>query len=81
MTVMKRPSESSSSDDTASLFRSSDFGVIRISGFLNWRIIWRRSAWKICAGVVGCSTCMLFSAQSCRKRSMRADECSGPWPS
>ena len=28
-----------------------------------------------------CTTSMLFSAQSVRKRSMRALECSGPWPS
>jgi hypothetical protein len=33
------------------------------------------------AGVVMLATWMLFSAQSCRKRSRRAEECSGPWPS
>ena len=43
--------------------------------------ICRRSRWKYCAGVVQLHTCMLSSAQSCRKRSMRALECSGPWPS
>ena len=43
--------------------------------------ICRRSRWKYCAGVVQLHTCILFSAQSDRKRSMRALECSGPWPS
>ena len=52
-----------------------------MTGLRKGPIIWRRSAWKICAGVVGCSTCMLFSAHSCRKRSRRAEECSGPCPS
>ena len=33
------------------------------------------------AGVDGTQTCMLCSAQSCRKRSSLAEECSGPWPS
>ena len=56
-------------------------GVITISGLRNGRSICRRSRWKICAGVDGTQTCMLCSAQSCRKRSGRADECSGPCPS
>ena len=50
---------SSSSDDTASLWRSSDFGVITISGLRTARSICRRSMWNICAGVVGTHTCML----------------------
>ena len=37
--------------------------------------------WKNCAAVEGTQTWMLCSAQSCRKRSSRADECSGPCPS
>ena len=45
------------------------------------RSICRRSMWNICAGVVGTQTCMLSSAHSCRKRSRRAELCSGPWPS
>ncbi|MNS78540.1 hypothetical protein D3C72_1121570 [compost metagenome] len=81
MTVSKWPLARSDSGDTASLLRSSDFGVMITSGLRNRRIIWRRSRWKICAGVVGCTTCMLWSAQSCRKRSIRAELCSGPWPS
>ena len=32
-------------------------------------------------GVVQFATCMLSSAHICRKRSSRAEECSGPWPS
>ena len=33
------------------------------------------------AGVVTLQICQLSSAHICRKRSGRADECSGPWPS
>jgi hypothetical protein len=39
------------------LWRSSDFGVMTISGLRCLRSIWRRSRWKICAGVVGTQTC------------------------
>ncbi len=53
-------------------------GVIRTSGLRNARCFWRRSAWKYWAGVVKLPTCMFFSAQSWRKRSRRALECSGP---
>ena len=67
--------------EVESLWRSIDFGVITTSGLRTLRTICRRSMWNICAGVVGVQTCMLFAAQSCRKRSRRADECSGPWPS
>ena len=42
---------------------------------------WRRRRWKYCAAVVALQTCMLSSAAAVRNRSMRADECSGPWPS
>ena len=81
ITVWNSPFASSDRSDAASLARSSDFGVMITSGLRNSRIIWRRSRWKICAAVVGCAICMLLSAASCRKRSMRADECSGPCPS
>ena len=36
----------SSSRDTARLWRSSDFGVIRISGLRMSRLSWRRRMWK-----------------------------------
>ena len=52
-----------------------------MSGFRSGRSICRRNMWNICAGVEGTHTWMLYSAQSCRKRSSRAEECSGPWPS
>ena len=42
---------------------------------------WRRKTWKYCADVDGYTTRWLSSALSVRKRSMRALECSGPWPS
>jgi len=63
------------------LLRSSDFGVMMISGLRRLRTIWRRSTWKIWLAVVGCTICMLASAASCMKRSRRAELCSGPWPS
>src|SRR5229473_2771007 len=36
---------------------------------------------RVCAAVEGWQICMLSSAASCMKRSIRALECSGPWPS
>ena len=71
----------SSTGERAWRARSSDFGVNTISGLRTSRITWRRSTWKYCAAVVQLTTWMLSSAHSVRKRSMRADECSGPWPS
>ena len=53
ITVWNAPLVNSSSGETASLLRSSDFGVMTISGLRNVRTICRRSRWKICAGVVG----------------------------
>ncbi len=81
MTVWKLPLVNSDSGEVASLFRSSDLGVMMISGLRRLRTIWRRSTWKIWLAVVGCTTCMLVSADSCMKRSRRAELCSGPWPS
>ena len=52
-----------------------------ISGLRHLRTICRRSRWNNCAGVVGLHTCMLSSAHWFRKRSSRAELCSGPWPS
>ena len=40
------PGPKSASVETHSLWRSSDFGVITISGLRKMRRIWRRSAWK-----------------------------------
>ena len=51
--MRKLPSLSSAGRDAAAGRRSSDFGVITISGRRSaWRA-WRRSRWKYCAGVVG----------------------------
>ena len=61
--------------------RSSDFGVITTSGRCLAIRAWRRSRWKYWAGVVGLATRMLPSAAARRKRSRRAEECSGPEPS
>src|SRR5213078_1199487 len=56
------------------------FGVNNTSGRSSaWRA-WRRSKWKYCAGVVQLAIRIFPSAPSARKRSMRALECSGPWP-
>ena len=67
--------------DTARLWRSSDFGVKITSGLRNVRCIWRRSTWKMLAGVVQFATCILSPAHNCRNRSGRAELCSGPCPS
>ena len=75
------PSVSSSSALVACGRRSSDFGVITISGRCLTTLAWRRSRWKYWAGVVGLATRRLPSAASERKRSSRAEECSGPEPS
>ena len=72
---------SSSAVERAAASRSSDLGVITTSGLRLARRAWRRSRWKYWAGVEGYATCMLSSAASSRKRSRRALECSGPWPS
>ena len=81
ITVLNSPFVNSASGEVASFARSSDFGVMMISGLRNIRTIWRRSTWKIWLAVVGCTTCMLLSAASCMNRSTRAELCSGPWPS
>ena len=75
------PWVSSSGCDTASLRRSSCFGVKTISGLCSSPSVCRRSRWKYDAGVDGCATVIAFSAHSDRNRSIRADEWSGPWPS
>ncbi len=62
MTVWKLPLVNSDSGEVASLFRSSDLGVMMISGLRRLRTIWRRSTWKIWLAVVGCTTWMLVSA-------------------
>ena len=71
----------SSTDDAAALRRSSCFGVKMISGLRGRLYAWRRSRWKCDADVVGLATIMFSSAHICRKRSIRAEEWSGPWPS
>ncbi len=58
--------------------RSMAFGVKTTSGFCGRSHAWRRSRWNHDAGVEGRATIMLSSAQSCRYRSMRAEEWSGP---
>ena len=81
MTVWNVPLVNSAIGEVASLFRSSDLGVMITSGLRRLRIICRRSRWKIWLAVVGWQTCMLVSADSCMKRSRRAELCSGPCPS
>ncbi len=81
ITVWKPPLVNSDSGEVASLWRSRLLGVNTTSGLRKGRSIWRRSTWKIWPAVVGCTTCMLVSAANCRKRSRRAELCSGPCPS
>ena len=68
----------SATSDWAARSRSIDFGVKTMSGRRGRSYAWRRSRWKYDAGVVGAAAIMLSSAHSCKKRSMRADEWSGP---
>ena len=71
----------SASLEVDSFRRSRLFGVNTTSGRGSPSSPWLRSRWKYCAGVVQLARRMLSFAQSCRKRSMRALECSGPLPS
>ncbi len=77
----KRPSARCSRRLVAWGRRSRLFGVMTTSGRCLAIRAWRRSRWKYWAGVVGLATRMLPSAASWRKRSSRAEECSGPEPS
>ncbi len=67
--------------EAAAFSRSIDFGVKTTSGRLSCECTCQRSRWKYDAGVDGTATVMLSWAHICRKRSMRAEEWSGPWPS
>ncbi len=78
MTGRKWPFVKSSGALTAALSRSIDFGVKTTSGRRGRAYACRRSRWKYDAGVLGIATVMLSSAHICRKRSMRAEEWSGP---
>ena len=80
-TGKKRASDRCSIREVACGRRSSDFGVMITSGRCLATRAWRRSRWKYWAGVVRFATRMLPSAASVRKRSSRAEECSGPEPS
>src|SRR3546814_7202786 len=64
ITVWKPPSASSASEDTASLWRSSDLGLITTRGLRVLRFVCMPRKWNICAGVVGTHTCMLSRARS-----------------
>ncbi len=81
MTARKWPVVKSDVADAASLDRSSDFGVNTTIGRCRSECTCQRSRWKYEAGVDGMATVMLSCAHSCRKRSTRAEEWSGPWPS
>ena len=80
-TRWKRPRLNSATREVAAGERKRLFGVSTTNGARYTRRIWRRSTWKYWAGVVQFTTCRLSSAQVCKKRSTRALECSGPWPS
>ena len=67
--------------ETAAGWRSRLLGDITTSGLRSVEASWRRSAWKIWAGVVRLTTRQLPFTESSRKRSSRAEECSGPCPS
>ena len=68
-------------EDDASGWRSMLFGVKITRGLRQDRSACRRSKWKYWAAVEGWHIWKLSRAANCRKRSMRALECSGPCPS
>ncbi|CAB4984778.1 unannotated protein [freshwater metagenome] len=70
----KWPLVKSSRRDTAAFARSSDLGVKTTRGRVSREWTCQRRRWKNEAGVDGIATVMLSWAQSCRKRSTRADE-------
>ena len=67
--------------ETARLSRNNDFGVNAMSGRLGRAPACERRRWKKFPGVLQIATRMLLPAQSCKNRSIRPDEWSGPWPS
>ena len=71
----------SSGTDAASLRFSIDLGVNTMSGLCSSPSECLRSRWKYDAGVDGCATTNASSAHIVMKRSIRAEEWSGPWPS
>jgi len=73
-----RSSVKSSGWETASLFRSIDFGVMITSGRCRSPMACCRSRWKWLAGDDGWATAIESSAASCRNRSIRAELWSGP---
>ena len=81
MTGRNVPAVKSSGWDAASLRLSIDFGVKTMSGRCRCSSACSRSRWKWLAGVDGCATRKASCAASVRKRSIRAEEWSGPWPS
>ena len=80
-TSAKEPPASSASGDRDAGARSSDLGVMTTNGVVGVRRTWARSRWKYWAAVEGTATRRFPRAHRDRNRSIRADECSGPWPS
>jgi hypothetical protein len=78
---MNPPSARSASVELACFSRNRPFGVITTSGRAVASSACLRSRWKNCAAVVALATRMFSCAASWRKRSSRALECSGPFPS
>ena len=81
ITCWKEPASSSAKVERDAWARSIDLGVTTTSGRFGLDRACERSRWKYCADVEGIVTRRLPRAESERKRSKRADECSGPWPS
>ena len=80
-TSANEPVASSASGERVAAARSSDLGVITTSGVTGARRTWARSRWKYWAAVDGTRHPQVAPGAQRRNRSMRAEECSGPWPS
>ena len=81
ITCWKEPDSSSAKVEREAWARSIDLGVTTTRGRFGLASAWERSKWKYWAEVEGIVTRRLPRAESDRKRSKRADECSGPCPS
>jgi len=75
------PGSRSLRKETQRLWRSSDFGVIRIKGFLKIAHQLAPQHMEIIGRVVGITDLQIVLRTKLQITLQRAEECSGPWPS
>ena len=80
ITVWKAPFANSWICDDASFLRSSDLGVMTMSGLRNGRNICRRSIWNICAAVLGANLHVVLGAELQKALETRRRGMLGPLP-